>query len=58
MNALRDLLAHAIMGFVGIVSGVLSVIAFAIAAFAAAVLGVFAVAVSPVRVITDRLRGG
>lgn len=57
MKALRDLLVHGTMGLVGIVSGLLSMIAFAIAAFAAAFLGGLAVAVAPLRMIADRFRG-
>ena len=57
MKALRDLLVHGAMGLVGIVSGLLSMIAFAIAAFAAAFLGGLAVAAAPLRMIADRFRG-
>ena len=57
MKSLRDLVAHGTMGLVGIVSGILSVIAFAAAAFAAALLGVFALVFAPLRVIADRIRG-
>lgn len=57
MKALRDLLVHGMMGLVGIVSGLLSMIALAIAAFVAAVIGGVAVAFAPLRVLADRLRG-
>ncbi len=57
MQRLRDLIAHWIMGLIGIVSGVLSVIGFAVAAVVPAVLGVLTVALSPLRAITDRIRG-
>jgi hypothetical protein len=57
MKALRDVLAHWTMGLVGIVSGALSMIGLAVAAFAAAVLGLLALALAPLRVIADRIRG-
>jgi hypothetical protein len=57
MRALRDLLAHAVIGFVGIVCGALSVISLAIAAIIPAILGMLALALSPLRMISDRIRG-
>jgi hypothetical protein len=53
---LRDPLAHAIMGVAGVVFGVLSAGALALAAIVPAALGLLAFVLSPLRALIDRLR--
>lgn len=59
MSDLRDMLAHAVMGAVGIVLGILSAVALALAAIVPALLGLLAFMLSPLRAIVQRvLRSG
>jgi len=53
---LRDPLAHAIMGIAGMVFGVLSAGALALAAIVPAALGLIAFLLSPLRALANRLR--
>jgi hypothetical protein len=53
---LRDPLAHAIIGVAGLVFGVLSAGALAVAAIVPAALGLLAFLLSPLRALADRLR--
>jgi hypothetical protein len=57
VRGIRDGLVHGVLGAVGIVCGVLSGIALAIAAVIPAMLGMLAFALSPLRALSDRLRG-
>ncbi|HET8980389.1 MAG TPA: hypothetical protein VFN87_19715 [Solirubrobacteraceae bacterium] len=57
MRTIRDSLAHALMGTVGLVFGVLSGVALAVAAAVPAALGLLAFLASPFRALIDRLRG-
>jgi hypothetical protein len=50
--------AHGIMGVVGLVFGVLSAVALAVAALVPAALGLLAFILSPLRGLIDRVRGG
>ena len=56
MRAVRDALAGAIMGIVGLVFGILSGVALAIAAAVPPIFGLFAVLLLPLRVLVERVR--
>ncbi|HZE04677.1 MAG TPA: hypothetical protein VE127_05600 [Solirubrobacteraceae bacterium] len=57
MRTVRDSLAHALIGAVGLLFGVLSAIALAVAALVPPALGLLAFLASPIRALIERLRG-
>jgi hypothetical protein len=56
VRLIRDAVVHGVLGAVGIVCGVLSFVALAVAAVIPAMLGMLASALSPLRALSDRLR--
>ena len=56
MRGIRDGVVHGVLGTIGIVCGVLSFVALAVAAVIPALLGMLAFALSPLRALGDRLR--
>ncbi len=56
MRGVREGIAHAVLGAVGLVFGTLSAIAMTIAAIGAALLGLLAFLLSPFRALVERLR--
>ena len=56
MRSLTALLAHSVMGLVGLIFGALSAVALAIAAVIPAALGLLAFVFAPLRTLRDRLR--
>jgi hypothetical protein len=56
MRLVRDALAQTVMGVVGIVFGVLSAVALAVAAAIPPLLGLLAFVLSPLRALLDLLR--
>jgi hypothetical protein len=57
VRAIRDALAQAVIGTFGVLFGILSAAALAVAAFIPALLGLLAFIFSPVRALVDRVRG-
>jgi hypothetical protein len=56
VRKIRDALAHAVMGVAGLIFGVLSAGALALAAIVPAALGLLAFLLTPLRALADRLR--
>lgn len=57
MRTVRDSAAHVVMGAVGVVFGILSAAALAIAALVPAALGLITFLALPFRALSNRLRG-
>lgn len=57
MRAVRDGVAQAVFGTLGVVCGLLSALALAVAALIPPILGLLAFLLVPLRVLIERLRG-